>query len=101
MNKVLWCGGSHLANATAIIREQYLNFDNHFLVTAGPILERWGKSGGKYIIKDSARSVSRERVGRLSAVNLISLYILVLYLWVSGYSRGVYLFRGCRFQSLS
>ena len=68
MKKLLWCGGSHLANAKNVICEQYQEFDNHFLPTAGPLLQRWGLNGGEYRIDRCKQIISREKIGCLSEV---------------------------------
>jgi hypothetical protein len=51
MKKLLWCGGSHLANAKLIIEELCLEFNNTFYVTGGEKNRDWAKQGGRYKAK--------------------------------------------------
>jgi hypothetical protein len=48
MKKLLWCGGSHLANSKNAIESNFSEFDNIFFRTAGPVNLEWFRRGGRY-----------------------------------------------------
>ncbi|WP_135506656.1 SGNH/GDSL hydrolase family protein [Roseovarius aestuariivivens] len=61
MKKILWCGGSHLANARPLIEEAHDTgalgaFDAEFYVTGGPRNRDWSGAGGRYTVEGSVVS---------------------------------------------
>jgi len=48
MIKILWCGGSHLANARHAISLLFSNYQNTLYVTAGGANKDWSIQGGVY-----------------------------------------------------
>lgn len=53
MKKILWCGGSHVANAKGVIGAIFPDVENAFYITAGPTNLRWAREGGRYSVKGS------------------------------------------------
>jgi hypothetical protein len=55
--KVLWCGGSHLASASNVIKSASNQFkiDSSFYITAGGKVASWSIKGGQYKVIDPHR----------------------------------------------
>ena len=48
MKNILFCGGSHLANAKSSIDKKYKKLNLDFYITAGPRNRQWSIDGGRY-----------------------------------------------------
>ena len=51
MNRILWCGGSHLATAKKSIEKLFSTCVNDYYITAAPKNRDWSKRGGRYFVK--------------------------------------------------
>lgn len=68
MKHILWCGGSHLANAKSSIIKVFSEYRNEFFVTATPALRQWSIEGGRYSVRGTI--VSRNISGCIETIDL-------------------------------
>ncbi len=77
MSRILWCGGSHLANAYNLIRHIFSSFENSFYVTAAPLNRDWSANGGRYSVKGSVIGGNAAEPSVFHDLNQFSLIVFV------------------------
>jgi hypothetical protein len=84
MKKLLWCGGSHLANSKSAIERIFTDSENTFFPTAGPVNREWFNSGGKYnvdgdLVVDPRDEGSPLHINQFSRVIFIGQFINIRF----------------------
>jgi hypothetical protein len=81
VKRILWCGGSHLADAkTQILNVHRNRFSDHepvFYITASPKNRDWSAAGGRYVVKDSTVGGNAAEPDRIIDMSSLSQIVFI------------------------